>query len=252
MDKNEIIEAYRHAKNRLLLLDYDGVLAPIMPLPEQAAPSKKTYQLLKELAEDGRNTCVVISGRPHDTLEEWLGSLPLAFAAEHGLWRRELRSSWEFARSVSTDWKPAVKEVMQRYEHTMSGSFIEEKYAGLALHYRNVTLKDTSSMINLLLRDLEPLAAQLKLTILNGKKVVEVIPDGIDKGTAAKFWLGAKKWDFILGAGDDETDEALFKQLPPTAYSIKIGKGITHAKGRIELQSDFMRLLAAFAEDHDW
>lgn len=251
MDKNEIIEAYRHAKNRLLLLDYDGVLVPIMPLPEQAVPSKKTYQLLKELADDGRNTCVVISGRPHDTLEEWLGGLPLAFAAEHGLWRQELRSNWEFSRSVSIGWKQTIKEVMRGYEHAMPGSFIEEKYAGLAFHYRNVTLKNVPGIIHLLLRDLEPFAAQLKLTVLNGKKVVEVIPDGINKGEAAKFWLGAKKWDFILGAGDDETDEALFKQLPPTAYSIKIGKGVTTAKGRIESQSDFMLLLTAFAEDND-
>ena len=251
MDKNGIIEAYSRATERLLLLDYDGVLAPIMPLPEQAAPSEKTYELLKELAADQHNTCVVISGRPRETLEQWLGDLPLAFAAEHGLWRREHRSAWEFARSVSTDWKQAIKEVMQHYERTLKGSFIEEKYAGLALHYRNVAAKDASDTIRLLLRDLEPFAAQLRLTVLNGKKVVEVIPDGVDKGEAAKFWLSAKKWDFILGAGDDETDEALFKQLPATAYSIKVGKGITQAKERIESQSEFMLLLGAFAEDRD-
>jgi len=251
MDKNEIIEAYRQAAERLLLLDYDGVLAPIMPLPEQAAPSEKTCQLLKRLANDERTTCVVVSGRPRETLEQWLGDLPLAFAAEHGLWRRELRSTWEFARPVSTGWKQAIKEVMQGYERSLQGSFIEEKYAGLALHYRKVTAKDTPDMIRLLLRDLEPLATQLKLTVLNGKKVVEVIPEGIDKGEAAKFWLGAKKWDFILGAGDDETDEALFKQLPPAAYSIKVGKGITQAKERIESQSEFMLLLESLAEGRD-
>src|SRR5438128_2988726 len=109
MSKNEIIDAYRHAKNRLLLLDYDGVLAPIMPLPEQAAPSKKTRHILEELTNDPHTTCVVISGRPRETLDEWLGDLCLSFAAEHGLWRREYGSEWGLTCRVPTEWKHDVE-----------------------------------------------------------------------------------------------------------------------------------------------
>src|SRR5438132_6903173 len=89
METAKIVDAYKHATKRLLLLDYDGVLAPIVPLPEQAMPSKKMFALLEKLTADTRNTCVVVSGRDHETLDEWLGNLPLAFAAEHGLWRRD-------------------------------------------------------------------------------------------------------------------------------------------------------------------
>lgn len=242
MNKSDVTEAYRRAKTRLILLDYDGVLAPIVPLPEQAAPSKKIRRLLEELAGDTRNTCVVVSGRHRETLEEWLGDLPLSFAAEHGLWRRSPHSEWDFALTVRTEWKQAVREIMRRYEVLMAGSFIEEKYAGVGIHYRNV-VEDTSNLIESLLRDLQPVAASLELKVLDGKKVVEVIPAGVDKGTAAGFWLNAKKWDFILGAGDDVTDEALFKALPAAAYSIKVGDGITHARMRVSSQSEFVVFL---------
>jgi trehalose 6-phosphate synthase/phosphatase len=248
MSKNEIIDAYRHAKNRLLLLDYDGVLAPIMPLPEQAAPSKKTRHILEELTNDPHTTCVVISGRPRETLDEWLGDLCLSFAAEHGLWRREYGSEWGLTCRVPTEWKHDVEGTMHRYEALLPGSFVEEKYAGVAFHYRNAALQENSGTVQALIADLQPAATRFKLTILNGKKVVEAIPQAVNKGMASKFWLDAKKWDFILGVGDDETDEALFDVLPSEAYSVKVGEGVTLAKTRITSQGEFMSLLESLAQ----
>lgn len=38
------------------------------------------------------------------------------------------------------------------------------------------------------------------------------------------------KPDFVLAAGDDETDETVFAALPPDAYTVKVGRGKTLAK----------------------
>lgn len=235
------VAAYNRASKRLLLLDYDGVLVPIMPTPDQAAPNQQTYAVLKKLTADPRNTCVIISGRPHETLQKWLGDLPLSFAAEHGLWRKEQGGDWIVAVDAPKKWKHAVQGVMSAYQAKLPGAFIEEKYAGLAFHYRAV--KNPELQIEHLIDELQKLLSDFSLRLMHGKKVVEVVPSNVDKGTAAKFWINAKDWEFIAGAGDDTTDEALFQTLPADAYSVKVGSGQTAARFTVRTQSAFMEFL---------
>lgn len=232
-----ITDAYRRSNRRLLLLDYDGVLAPIMPTPEEAAPTDQTRVMLEKLKADTRNTCVIVSGRPRATLEEWLGQYPVAFAAEHGLWRKEQGGEWKEALEVKTDWKQSVTEIMEGIESELLGSFVEEKHAGLAFHYRKVA--NPELQVEELIRLLTPVANTEKLRIMHGKMVVEVVPAGVDKGTASQYWLKGD-YDFILAVGDDTTDEALFSILPPDAYSLKIGEDDTAATHRLNTQAEFV------------
>lgn len=248
MEIAKVIDAYGQAKKRLLLLDYDGVLAPIVALPEQAAPSEEVLLLLEKMTADSRNTCVIVSGRPHETLDEWLGNLPVVFAAEHGLWRRESKGDWMFAVEVETKWKSTIRGVMQPYVDILPGAFIEEKHAGVGFHYRTATVNNAREIVKKLIDDLTPFVTDAGLKLLDGKKVVEVIPAGVDKGAAAKFWLDAQKWDFVLAAGDDVTDEALFEILPSEACSIKVGSGATAARSVVASQPEFIRLLEALVE----
>ena len=46
---------------------------------------------------------------------------------------------------------------------------------------------------------------------------------GVDKGRAVKRWIDQGDWDFIMGVGDDWTDEDMFEVLPEIGYSIKVG-----------------------------
>ncbi|QQG51177.1 MAG: trehalose-phosphatase [Candidatus Saccharibacteria bacterium] len=232
-----ITDAYRRSNRRLLLLDYDGVLAPIMPTPEEAAPTDQTHAMLEKLTADTRNTCVIVSGRPRATLEEWLGQYPVAFAAEHGLWRKEQGGEWKEALEVKTDWKQSVTEIMEGIESELPGSFVEEKHAGLAFHYRKAA--NPELQVEELIRLLTPVANTERLRIMHGKKVVEVVPAGVDKGTASLYWLKGD-YDFILAVGDDTTDEALFSILPSDAYSLKIGEGDTAASHRLDTQAEFV------------
>ncbi len=240
----QIISAYQHASKRLLLLDYDGVLVPIAPTPEQAAPTQATYDILQKLTSDPRNTCVVISGRAHETLEEWLGGLPIALVAEHGLWRKQPKGQWESTVDITTGWKHTIRTIMERYQVTMLGSRIEEKSAGLAFHYRAVTGDGEAAALQLI-RELQTPIEELSLSLIHGKKVVEIIPGGITKGVAARYWLDSTDWDFILGAGDDTTDETLFKVMPDSTYSVKVGNPPTAARFSVQTQVEFIDLLNA-------
>lgn len=248
MDKNQLKSDYVRAKSRLLLLDYDGVLVPIRPLPEQAVPDERAKRVLRKLLSDPRNVCVVISGRPRQTLEEWLGDLPLGFAAEHGLWRREPGSEWASATPIKTAWKQQVRTVMEQSAQELEKSFVEEKTAAMAFHYRNSPSDAAEKAVSALIESLAPALAESSLRILKGKKVIEVIPGDVDKGRAAHYWLKKKEWDFILAAGDDVTDEALFLAVPDGAYSIKVGMPPTAAHGVIASQPEFMSLLESLAD----
>jgi trehalose 6-phosphate synthase/phosphatase len=246
VNTNDIVTAYKGAAERLLLLDYDGVLAPIVPLPEQAEPSGEVIGLLRQLSTYA--DCVVVSGRHRETLDEWLGGVSLGFVAEHGLWRRTAEGSWQPGMTVAVNWKPNVAAIMQSFAKLLPGALVEEKTAALAFHYRNVVDSNVDKHIAKLLAELEPLLLASRLRVLHGKKVVEVLPHGIDKGSAVAELLAAKPYDFILAAGDDVTDEALFAAMPAAAFTVKVGEGTTAAKYRVDSQPDFIRLLAAFAE----
>lgn len=246
MDTASFIRHYTQATRRLLLLDYDGVLAPIVSQPEQAAPTDELRRLLRQLSDDVRNTIVIISGRPHETLDEWLGDLKLQFAAEHGLWRRTETLQWQIASDVDLAWMSEVEAIMIRSIQHTTGGMIEQKHGAVALHYRNIPAADFNAAA--VVAQLKPIVTTRSLGLLDGKKVIEVVAEGVDKGAAAQFWLQLADWDFICGFGDDVTDEALFEAVPDQAFSIKVGPGETAASSRLEAQPEAIELLKLMAK----
>ena len=62
-----------------------------------------------------------------------------------------------------------------------------------------------------------------EISIMDGNKIVVVIPVGINRGIVAFDLFSSEEHDFVLVAGDDVTDEDLFEKLPDDINSIKIG-----------------------------
>ena len=87
------------------------------------------------------------------------------------------------------------------------------------------------------------LTANLDIGVFEGNKILEVKNIGISKGQVAELWLTRQKWDFILAAGDDYTDEDLFAVLPENAYSIKVGYSISKARFNLDSVYDLRLLL---------
>ena len=83
---------------------------------------------------------------------------------------------------------------------------------------------------------------------MEGKKVLEVKNFENNKGSAARHWLDAREWSFILAIGDDYTDEDTFKVLPKTkAYSLKFGFNNTAADYNIDSVEDVLIFLEKLA-----
>jgi trehalose 6-phosphate synthase/phosphatase len=240
----DIIENYKNSTARLFLLDYDGTLANIAAKPWDAVPTPEILEILSTLAEDPKNTVVINSGRKHEELDEWLGHLPISFTAEHGMLLKLTGKTWEVTKALDNSWKPAVRALFDAYVARYEGSFIEEKTSGMVWHYRTVEDQEAGLAAAVHLQaELEPLAKQYGLRIMQGTKIVETQPEGVSKGIGAQYWLDSQGWDFILAAGDDTTDEDTFKAMPETAFTVKIGDGETTANTRLSSPADMLALL---------
>jgi trehalose 6-phosphate synthase/phosphatase len=229
----EAIQEFLASNERLILLDYDGTLAPFQKTPEQAKPEKKLLKLLSDLCSNSKNSVVIISGRDKETLSKWLGDLPLSIVAEHGAFYRFQQESWQTTLQPGNDWKDMIRPILELSVDRTPGSFIEEKNSALVWHFRK-SEPDLAKLRTQELKDaLVMMVTNLNIGVFEGNKIIEVKPISINKGQAIHLWLDKQSWPFIFCAGDDYTDEDMFAALPETAISCRIGSGQSNAKYRL-------------------
>ena len=134
------------------------------------------------------------------------------------------------------------------YVDRLPGALLEEKDFSLAWHYRSAEPEQASLRAQELVDDLSGYTRNIDVQVLEGNRVIEVRNTGVNKGTAAMEWLGTTLPEFILGVGDDWTDEDLFRALPESAFSVRVGVARTAAKYHLTSQTSVRRLLKEFTE----
>jgi len=249
---SEIRDAYMRASHRLLILDYDGTLAPFAKQPWQAAPSLVLLRLLSTLASEPRNCVALTSGRTAENLDRWFGSVEgLWLIAEHGAeLKPPLVTTWESPRSpVSTDWKSMVMPILEHFVDRTPGSFVEEKKYGLVWHHRMAEPEFGDWLANELASMLEAMLAETELRAFRGNKTIEVRPVWASKGEAFERLLAAcESRDFMFAAGDDRTDEDLFERMPEGAWTVHVGPGPTRAAFVVRDYETVHEVLQMFVE----
>ncbi|KAH9956645.1 glycosyltransferase family 20 protein [Russula dissimulans] len=246
-----MLEHYSRATKRLFLLDYDGTLSPIVKTPSMAVPSEDTLTALTLLSADPRNLVYIISGRDGAFLEQHLGHIRgLGMSAEHGGFIRAPGSEqWtNFTESMDMSWMSEVLEVFKYYTERTTGSHIEVKRSSITWHYR-ATDPEWGQFQCRQCQDLleNNLAHKRPIEVLVGKKNLEVRPMAINKGEIVKriLYLNPDA-QFVFCAGDDKTDEDMFRSLqfteaslpytmdPPLSVSL-VSTEKALEKGRVEL-----------------
>jgi trehalose 6-phosphate synthase/phosphatase len=243
-----LAQQFLAANSRALLLDYDGTLLPFVDDPAAACPDPDLLDLLTGICSDLRNHLAIVSGRCRQELEEWFGRLPLTLIAEHGIWLRPQSEDWRSLKKLEAGWKDRVRPILQLYVDRVPGALLEEKEFSLAWHYRRADPELAFVRSNELLDDLADYTRNVELQVLEGSMVIEVRNSGINKGTAALEWLECRAPDFILAAGDDRTDEDLFRALPSTAFSVRVGLSSTAARFRLEDHTAVRRVLRGLVD----
>ncbi len=243
----EILERYENSRRRLFFLDYDGTLTPLVRHPGLAELDDSKRALLRALASEPKNSIVVASGRERQTLEDWLGALAIGLVAEHGAWLKFAGHDWRRAKPVANEWKRELLPILEIYADRLPGALVEEKEASVAWHYRMADPEQAALCAPELIDHLLNMTAKTDLQLIQGNKVVEIRQTGVNKGAAAVSWLTNDDYDFILGIGDDTTDEDFFKTLPASAYTIRVGMAATHAQYNLHNSDEVIDLLHAFA-----
>jgi trehalose 6-phosphate phosphatase len=187
-----------------VLLDVDGVLAPIAPRPELAEVPAHTLELLTGLIARYR-LVACISGR---TLEEVRRLVPLPgllAAGNHGL---ELDiGDGPMLVAEATSWLDRVAAAAELLEDPAAecGGFVELKGATLTVHWRQAP--DTDRAAGALETRAIAVARDTGLVTRGARMAIELRPPlPFDKGSAVRAVLRARPCDRSLYAGDDVTD----------------------------------------------
>jgi trehalose 6-phosphate synthase/phosphatase len=239
---------YRRARRRLVLLDYDGTLVPFASQPHLAAPDASLLELVARLTRDERNHVFIISGRDRKTLDQWFSGIPLRIIAEHGAWVRSSAGDWQLLKPVASKWKAHLAPLIQLYVDRIPGSLMEEKDYSLAWHYRGADPELGDIRAKELIDELVSYTANFDVQVLEGKKVVEVRNSGVNKGAAAMGCVASVEPDFIFAVGDDQTDEDLFRALPKSAFTVRVGIPHSHATYHLKDHLEVRGILRALVE----
>ena len=211
----------------LLLLDYDGTLAPIQQDPMQAFPHADAPPLLKALNE--QFPLWIVTGRHLNDLGVLL-DLQLNAIGLHGLQKGKIGT---VARATLSSEVREDIERMRMLLPEVDQMRVEEKEYTFAVHYRGATNEEP--IVSAIKEWLENLPDSLNA--IWGKKVVELKPKGISKGSAIQELLAQFPERKPLYIGDDTTDESAFEILHQTAnmhaVTIKVGDGATCARYRV-------------------
>ncbi|MBC7764506.1 bifunctional alpha,alpha-trehalose-phosphate synthase (UDP-forming)/trehalose-phosphatase [Microbacteriaceae bacterium] len=241
-----IVDEYKKATHRLILLDYDGTLKLFSNSISASAskPSAALRAQLARIAKQDNTTLCIISGRPRSTLNAWFKNIPnIKLIAEHGAWVKE-NNVWH---NTAADFdKKEIIALFKHYATRTAGAVVEEKDFSVVWHFRRVSPELAYIRNDEIKRDLRRLNLSEDIGIFAGNKIIEIKPKSINKGEAAIDLLYKYPSDFIFSAGDDFTDEDMFISLPPYARTVKVGFGDTSARHQAGKLDRILKIIDEF------
>ncbi len=210
-DPTDLVASLGPAERYLVVADLDGTLAPIEDRPEHARPLPGAVEALRALA--ARTAVAIVSGRPLTELEARFPALAVHLVGGHGAQIRE--PDGQVHRLVDIDEVAATLDAVEAEVRAAvddgTGWLVERKAASLAVHHRLVPEDEEAERLPRVRALLETHRDEPPgFDLLVGKAVVELRPDGVDKGRALR-WLTERHPRLVpLVLGDDRTDEDAF------------------------------------------
>ena len=218
-----------------VFLDVDGTLLHLALTPKRVEVDGEVAALLPMLLGAMEGAVALITGRQIKDADGLFPGAVFPMAGQHGYERRTADGSWhvhvphaaEFAR---------LRDGLARLTARHKGLLLENKGVTLAVHYRRAP--QLGSYIHQALRAEVALAnrGHPGWRLQPGKGVLEVKPDGRNKGTAILEFMAEPPFRgrFPVFAGDDLTDEFGFDVVTRLGgWSVKVGEGATRAQFRL-------------------
>ena len=230
-----------------LFLDFDGCIVDIAPTPEAVDVPDCLPSLLVALREALGGAVAIVSGRPIEQIDGFLGAAVPAVAGLHGLERRTADGGIVRPALPRGDLH-AVRALLEAFAAKRPGVLFENKQYTVALHYRLAPWlrDDCREILDAALEDI-PQGWQ----VVEGKFVFEIRPREPTKGTAIEAFMGEAPF---LGrtpvfCGDDITDEDGFEVINARGgVSIRVGTGsATQAAAQVDTVGELLDWLTRVA-----
>ncbi|WP_454042852.1 trehalose-phosphatase [Cellulosimicrobium sp. Marseille-Q8652] len=230
---------------RLVALDFDGTLAPLVDDPRAARMTPAARAAVDRLAAALQGTTTrlaLVSGRNLTDLAA-CGEPPVGtfLVGSHGAETGRVTSGGVDAVPLvlTDDEERALAELRTGLAAAVAGregAWVQDKPSAAVLHTRLASAEDTVAAE----AATDAVAEHLGLHAMHGKDVVEVAVLTTSKGEAVDRLrddvghdAGTSGRTRVLYAGDDTTDETAFAILGDDDLGIKVGPGETAASQRV-------------------
>lgn len=210
-------QAFKQTEQSILLLDYDGTLAPFRVDRFKAQPWAGVRSLLSRIQLQKRTRITVISGRPAGEVAKLLGLEPAPETwGLHGAERLHSDGRRELER-VPAETQARLDEVRGKLRRNSFGGLFEDKPNAVVMHWRGAPPRKAGEIEERTRALFEPLAHVEGLTLLNFESGLE-LRAGRDKGGAVRAILenvsgGGTVTAPVAFLGDDITDESAFRAV---------------------------------------
>jgi len=251
------LQTVAQASQAVLLLDYDGTLAPFRAKRDEAYPYPGVAPLLQEIVRNGRTQVVVISGRDATDIPPLLNIHPCPEVwGIHGLQRLKTNGSMEMPRldertlnglSDAERWLG-----YQQLRHTA-----EFKAGSIAVHWRGLSESDAEDLRARVLLGWRSIAESSGLDLLEFDGGVEIRASEADKGDAVRTFLSEISPDTPAAyLGDDTTDESAFRAMHGRGLCVLVRPGWRRTAAQLWLKPpdellDFLGLWLKTCVEHD-
>ena len=207
----------------VLLLDYDGTLAPFHVDRSCAFPYPGVVSILEKMAQCGKTRVIIISGRPIVELRTLLSPInSLEMWGSHGLERQLTDGS--YSRGQVSEKNAAALAKAEKWVITAGLlSSAEIKLGGIAIHWRGMPPAEARSVQALTRKGWTPLAEKSGLKLLQFEAGLELRVSHPDKGDAVRSILADLDSNVPMAyLGDDLTDEDAFHVLSGHGLSVLV------------------------------
>lgn len=232
---NPFFRKVEAAKQRVLLVDYDGAIAPSSSDQHGAFPYAGILKRLQIVLTECRTRLIIVSRRAAGEIPGLLGIHPEIWGT-HGLER--IRPDGHCQEVHANDNAFLIlAQAENRLEEEGLGEYIEFKLAGVAVHWKNLAAGEAMRVRRMAAAVFEPFAARKGLAVAEFEEGFELRLVRANKGYSLRSMLRELNHATAVAyLGNDDTDEDAFRVLGNRGLSVLVSPELRPSAAHIWLK----------------
>lgn len=220
---DDFLESVGRASRSVLMLDYDGTLAPFHVDRQKAVPYPGVSSLLQQIIDRERTRLVIVTGRDAREISQFLTLQPMPeIWGSHGLQRLLPGGSCEMPE-IPADVADVLDSARRWLDYQGLHDLAETKPGSIAVHWRALEESAAKELRGRILVGWFPIAERASLKLLEFDGGIEMRMPDPDKGHAVQTVLAEMDPQAPAAyLGDDLTDERAFRALAGRGLSVLV------------------------------